>query len=351
MSTTKSLPQKIAGKIQAKIKILRSVVHCSKISSGLYYFFFDRSYDREQISVLKGIKKNKEQTRRPTGNIATLRRNIHRIEKGLIMRPRRDIFAKDYIIETCLAYRQAVSGQMAGKDEMQWAHDVLREYFAAVKEEKEVIKAKEIFEKEAAQTCCETEVKLIPYQRNFENKPFVSYEDLHALSIHRRSVRWFKQEPVPREVIDKAISLGAQAPSACNRQPFQFRIFDDHDLVQKVVRIPFGLHGYGHNVPCLAVVVGDQSSFFDERDRHLIYIDASLAIMGTLFAFESLGVSTCCVNWPAIESQEKEMAKLLGLEVYERPIMLIAIGYPDPQGLVARSTKKPIEALRKYNFE
>ncbi len=141
------------------------------------------------------------------------------------------------------------------------------------------------------------------------------------------------------------------APSVCNRQPFEFRIFDDRALVKKVIEIPFGLAGYGHNVPVVAVVVGQQRHFFDERDRHLIYIDSSLAVMGFLLALETLGLSSCCVNWPDIESQEKEMASLLGLSPDERPVMLLAIGYPDLDGMVANSTKKSLSQLRHFNFK
>ena len=32
---------------------------------------------------------------------------------------------------------------------------------------------------------------------------------------------------VPREGIDQAMRAAAQSPSACNRQPFEFRVFDD----------------------------------------------------------------------------------------------------------------------------
>ena len=51
------------------------------------------------------------------------------------MRPRRDVFARDYITETIEFYEEAVARQcqMAPgtmeQSEMDWAHDVLTEYF------------------------------------------------------------------------------------------------------------------------------------------------------------------------------------------------------------------------------
>ncbi len=90
-------------------------------------------------------------------------------------------------------------------------------------------------------------------------------------------------------------------------------------------------------------------NYFDERDRHLIYIDSSLAAMSLVFAAEVQGLSTCCINWPDVEDKEQWMAELLKLDQDERPIMCMALGYPDPDGLVAFSQKKTVEQLRQYN--
>ena len=120
-------------------------------------------------------------------------------------------------------------------------------------------------------------------------------------------------------------------------------------MVKKVSEIPMGTKGYAHNIPVIAVIVGRQRAYFSERDRHLIYIDGSLAAMAFMFALETQGIASCPINWPDIEERERKMAKLLGLAPDERPIMLVAIGYPDPEGAVAYSQKKPLEEARFYN--
>ncbi|SUE94955.1 Uncharacterised protein [Mycolicibacterium tokaiense] len=43
------------------------------------------------------------------------------------------------------------------------------------------------------------------------------------------------------------------------------------------------------------------------------------------------------------------MAKLLGLEPDERVIMLIAVGYADPEGLIPYSQKLALDRVRSYN--
>src|SRR5699024_7446678 len=134
--------------------------------------------------------------------------------------------------------------------------------------------------------------------------------------------------------------VARQSPSACNRQPFEYRVYDDPDLVREVSSIPFGAAGYSHNIPSIVVVVGRLDHFFSARDRHVIYIDASLSAMAFMFAVETLGLASSVINWPDFEPLEHKMAKVIGLEPHERVIMLMAVGHPRSDGGVPYSAKK-----------
>lgn len=50
-----------------------------------------------------------------------------------------------------------------------------------------------------------------------------------------------------------------------------------------------------------------------------------------------------------VRPQETQIAKLLGLAQDERVIMLIAFGWPDPDGQVPYSAKRGRDELRTYN--
>jgi len=321
--------------------------------ASLYYSLWDRSFYREHRAMLQGRYRYALEVDTPSASSALLRRNIHRLEKGLLMRPRRDTFALDHIEETVDIYMRIVSAcaSWPGYDdaEVQWAHDVLKEYFEVTVPHPRSDAARERFH--SIKFDGNINAKLVPYARDFSDGVLPSYEQLFALAKRRRSVRWFQSKPVPREFIDNAIRIASESPSACNRQPFQFRIFDDPELVRQVASLPMGTPGFDHNIPVIAVVVGRLRSYFDERDRHLIYIDASLATMAFLFALEAQGLSSCCINWPDVEEREVRMDSLLKLDPDERPVMCIAIGYPDPEGLVAYSHKKLPEHLRRFNHE
>lgn len=325
--------------------------HKNSFFASLYYFLFSDAFRRENKAVLAGKVKHLERNQKDKSNLYLLVRNTHRIEKGLLMRPMRKTFALDYIGETVDAYAGFLREDAIHHSAQQkWFTDVLSSYFETVE-----VNAKIALEKEKFLRCKdllngkESPISSVPYMRIQENFSPITYEQFYALNRQRRSVRWFLDKPVEREKIDKAILAAIQAPSACNRQPFEYRVLDKPELLKKVVDFPMGTKGYAHSIQAFIVVVGNLDAYFSERDRHLIYVDASLANMSLMLALETLGLSSCPINWPDIESREKMMEEFLALSPYQRPIMCIGIGYPDFTGKVAFSEKRSLDQIRKYN--
>jgi len=320
---------------------------------SVYYALCSGSFRREHRGVVCGRLKYMKQARNPSGCQYLLRRNIHLLEKGLLMQPRRDVFALDYIQETVTYYGRALQpGKTAPervcRSELQWSGDVLTKYFEVAGPHPVIDEVRGRFRALQA-SMPERTPTAVPRERGLAASPPVRYEELLELARRRRSVRWFLQKPVPREMIDRAVAVAALSPSACNLQPFEFRVFDDAELIEKLASIPAGTVGFGRNFPAIVVLVGKLHAWPSEPDRHLIYLDASLAAMAFLLALETQGIGSCCLNWPDSEPQECRMTKLLGLEPDERVIMLIALGHPDPKGLVTYSQKKPLAELRSFN--
>jgi nitroreductase len=321
--------------------------------ADLWYALFDRAFSREHRAVLAGIETYHAIERAGGANRYMLRRNTHRLEKGLIMRPRRPNFALDYVGDTLDMYGRCVADHHVNPGdagELRWAHDVLAEYFAVSAPHPVVDALRERFvAMPTVDDPAAGPTPATPYLRDLSAPAPVGYHDFLALARRRRSVRWFRQEPVPRALIDQAITAAAESPSACNRQPFVFRVFDDPERVKRVAELPMGTRGFSGNIPAVVVVVGQLRAYFSPRDRHLIYIDGSLAAMSFMLALETLGLSSCPINWPDIAAREKRMARELGLEPDQRAVMLIAVGYPDEQGAVAYSQKRSLDTLRSYN--
>ncbi|WP_419224975.1 nitroreductase family protein [Acinetobacter sp. A2] len=323
----------------------------STFLSNLYYFLRS-NFGWEHRAVLAGKVIYQDSLSNPVFNTSLLRRNVHRLEKGLLMRPRRLPFGLDYIAETVDAYQKAVSAQTELR-ELIWAKHVLQEYMAINPSHPVIDPLRPIVELSSSEIIENDSLskKNIPYVRLKSDQPEIDYDEMLKLAKYRRSVRWFLEDKVDRKIIERAINVAAYSPTACNRQPYEFRVFDDPAIVSEVIKLPMGTGGFGHQVPCVAVVVGKLRNYFNERDRHLIYIDGSLAIMSFIYGLEVQGLGSCCINWPEVPNLEKKMARLLNLDPDERPIMLVAFGYPHPEGMVANSTKKSQQQLIKYNFE
>ena len=330
------------------------VLSLSKIFAIPYHFIFSRVFDREIFAFTTAMYEYQRRILDARKSNVLIRRNIHRLEKGLIMENRRDVFALDYIEETVENYAMIL--EKAGLSslepgELQWTHDVLDEYFGSVDVSHPLIsKMKAKFESlpKPAQTVKDS--RFAPYESRQRSEIKVpTYDELMDLSRKRRSVRWYKDIKVPREEIDKALLAATLAPSACNRQPFEYRIFDDPSLVKEIANLPFGTSGYADNLPMVVVLIGDLSNYFSSRDRHTIYIDASLSAMAFMYALETLGLSSVVINWPDFGLLESKMKKKLNLKPYERPIILIGVGYAKDEGKIPYSQKKPLDLIRSYN--
>jgi len=317
----------------------------------LHYLLFSRAFDGEMRAVAHGRQRYFEQLAGSGGNQALLRRNVHRLEKGLIMRPFRAPFARDYIEETARAFAALASDPAAQSADLHWAADVLGSYFEAMAGQTGVISsARRLFDTALAQSLHELRATgtQVPYARGAEPAP-LDIEALAALARRRRSVRWYCAEPVSRALVDRALEIALQSPSACNRQSFVFRCFDDPAQVRAVAKIPGGTKGYAEQLPAVAAVVGRLRAYPEERDRHVIYIDGALAAMSFMLALETVGLSSCAINWPDVAAHDARIAALLGLAPDERVIMLIGFGHADPGGLIPYSAKKPLNTMRHWN--
>jgi len=354
--------------------MLASLLSRSHFFSIVYYCFFNGQFRREMIAVLQGRKVYAENLSKALASSPLLRRNVHRLEKGLIMRPRRPVFAVDYIGETVAAFEQACRFDSLNAAELKWASDVLLQYFQVCGSHSVIDREKTRFLKvigmaslvETATGCCDAQTAadnstkhlatspadgfvVTPHATTRSSVPYrhadlptysINFSELSLLFQRRRSVRWFLPKTVPKELIYQAVAAASQAPSACNRQPFRFDLLANPADAQKIAALAMGTAGFEHNIQCLLVVVGDLSCYPAERDRHVIYIDASLATMQLMLALETLGLASCPINWPDIEVRERAIAQKLKLPVYQRPVMLLAVGYADPTGGIAYSQKK-----------
>ncbi|MEM9433436.1 MAG: nitroreductase family protein [Pseudomonadota bacterium] len=343
-----------AGRLAVKARLdqtgallLEQVVFRYGFGQIAFFRLFSSAFLREERAVAAGRRAFADDRRAAHKGSFLLRRNIHRIEKGLIADGPARVFARDYILETVdeLARFDQVSEPSA---ERIWAVDVLTAYFAAVpKSDSVVAQAHEAFQ---AILRPETNGLSAPYLRALD-EVVPSIEALQALAIRRRSVRHCLDKPVDRTLVDKALDVARQAPSACNRQAFSFRIFDSAQAAQSVASLPMGTKSFLHNIQNVAVLVGHLRAYPYPRDRHAIYIDGGLAAMSFANGLEAQGLSSCMINWADQSGPDRAITKKLKLAADDRVIMLISFGWPDPTARVPFSAKRSLPQIRSFHAE
>ena len=154
----------------------------------------------------------------------------------------------------------------------------------------------------------------------------------------RRSIRRFKPDPVPIAEIEKTLEAARWAPSGGNSQPWQFVIVADKEAIDSIKMFSPGLF---YTPPAMVVICLHEDRLVGTF--HLLDIGA--AMQNILLMAETIGLG--CT---AIFSFNKEAtAVLLSLPGKIKPVLLIAMGYPDKRP--APPPRIPLEELIEARIE
>ncbi len=164
----------------------------------------------------------------------------------------------------------------------------------------------------------------------------------------RRSIRKFKQDPIPEEHLNRVLEAARRAPSAGNRQPWHFVVVKDENTRGKLAGLADNQIFVGA-APMVIAVFGDpdDSPAGYRQDPMVAYKqDPMIAVEHMCLVAVELGLGTCWIG-PASPNYDVEAIKRL-LGVPERMYMtcLLPLGYPD-QAPNAKS-RKPREKIIHY---
>lgn len=209
-------------------------------------------------------------------------------------------------------------------------------------------------------------------------------------AIHtRRSIRAFRPDPVPKEILQAILEAALWAPSWENTQPWEFAVLGGEIMKNlKQTLAAMGQAGEKPNldlpwpqfgprylqrakadgkrlVAALRIQKGDHDAmrrwgmsmrtFFDAPNGVVMYMDSSLgqwSLIDMGIAAENLmlaawhyGVGSCALA--AAVAYPDVLRSLLNLPESKRMVLGIALGYPDLSSPAAtfRSSREPMEAL------
>ena len=151
---------------------------------------------------------------------------------------------------------------------------------------------------------------------------------LYETVISRRSIRRFKNIPVPRQILERCVNAARLAPSAGNLQPLEYVIVDDEKLLPQVFSTlqwaayirPKGDPPQGKG-PTAYIAVLKNKNIGVPASVH----DIGLALENIILVALAEGVGSCLFD----SVDREKLREILNIPTdYEIPLAL-ALGYPD----------------------
>lgn len=171
-------------------------------------------------------------------------------------------------------------------------------------------------------------------------------KDVLSAIKERHSIRRFKPDPVPEDILNTLLEAACAAPSAGNVQPWLFYRVHRAEIKEALAQAALG-QKFVAQAPVVIVVCADLNragSAYGERGRTLYCLqDTAAAITNLMLAATSFGLGTCWVG----AFDEGAVGRVLQLPPHIRPVAIIPLGYPahSPSPTSRRSLSEVVKVL------
>jgi len=157
-----------------------------------------------------------------------------------------------------------------------------------------------------------------------EPSPQLTGQEMLWLIKARRSIRRYKPDPVPDDMIEQLLEAGRWAPSASNRQPWAFIVVRNEairrQLAQNAAYYVIRWAQVGE-APLLIVLCGDARN---PIYRQFLHEDVGLAGAQIMLQAHAMGLGTCWIGG----LDRAAVAGILRLPDYLDVVGLITVGFP-----------------------
>jgi len=143
----------------------------------------------------------------------------------------------------------------------------------------------------------------------------------------RRSIRAFKPDKIPPEVIKKLVDSARWAPSAGNLQPWEFIVVTEEEKKQDLAKAALGQQFIAEASAVIVVCanVWRSGAVYGLRGETLYCIqDTAAATQNILLTAYAMGYGTCWVG----AFNEEAVRAIVNVPRKVRPVALIPVGKP-----------------------
>lgn len=174
------------------------------------------------------------------------------------------------------------------------------------------------------------------------------YKDFASFSSSRHSVRDFDGTPVSKPILDSALQLAQNAPSACNRQATHVYVVFDDTKRRLIVDLQNHGRGFADNANPLLVITTEIQSWCAGEELFGGYIDAGIYIMNLLYALHFHKIAALPLNWYASIDSHDRIHNILNIPESHEVVALIACGNPVDDFFLVTSQRRPISEIITY---
>ena len=158
------------------------------------------------------------------------------------------------------------------------------------------------------------------------------------LAEKRRSVRAYKPEPVPEELLQQVLEAGRLAPSACNKQPWRFIVVRS-ETGRRALGAAYAREWFWKAPLVIAVCILPKEAWTRSHDgKNYAMADGALAMDHLQLAAAELGLGTCWIG----AFDPAAAREILGLPDGVEIVGMTPLGFPDVETNPRVRSRRPL---------
>ena len=142
--------------------------------------------------------------------------------------------------------------------------------------------------------------------------------------FERKSIRRYSKEQVTDDQIKELLKAAMAAPSAANKQPWEFVIIRERDTFEKIMKV----HPYSSMLSEASAAIVVCSNTKKELGEGYGILDCSAATENILLMAQSIGLGAVWLGVYPRDERMTDIRKILTIPEDVIPLNIISIGYP-----------------------
>ncbi len=169
-------------------------------------------------------------------------------------------------------------------------------------------------------------------------------KDVFEILASHRSIRRYKSDPIPEDLLTRILDSARQAPTSSNLQTYSIIVVTDPSKKDKLAGY-CGNQSYVAGCPVFLAMCPDLRRIervcelrgYQFTDRYIemmmvAVVDTALVAQNIVVAAEASGLGICMIG--AIRNNPAQVSDLLKLPERVVPLMGICLGYPDHEPMI-----------------